>query len=245
KEVYKNVLTWTMSKYENSNIMGMNAVVCCLGNKYYRNDPECDWLKAKQKKKLLEHLDKECNVLVGNPAQDLVMLDIEGTPRSLYGVDADYTIVYFYSSTCGHCKKTTPKIKKIWDDYRDKGVKVYAVNTDYKEVKNDEGKVINLVESKDYRKYVKDNNLDWINVADPMHQTRFRDYYNIYSTPVIYLVDKDKKFVGVRLDWLTLRKMLLHNVDGMAHKDIDAWMEEHGYVPEEKDEDDSEDEGEG
>lgn len=245
KEVYKNVLTWIMSKYENSNIMGMNAVVCCLGNKYYRNDPECDWLKAKQRKKLLDHLDKECNVLVGNMAEDLVMLDITGVPRSLHGIDADYTIVYFYSSTCGHCKKVTPKVKKIYDDYKDKGVKVFAVNTDYKEVKNDDGKVIDLVESKDYKDYVRDNELDWINVADPRHETGFRDHYNIYSTPVIYLIDKDKKFVGVRLDWLTLRKMLLNKVDKMPHEDIDVWMEEHGYVPEEEDKEESEDEGEG
>ncbi|MFY0672984.1 MAG: redoxin domain-containing protein [Bacteroidia bacterium] len=244
KEVYKNVLTWVMSKYENSNIMGMNAVVCCLGNKYYRNDPECDWLKAKQKKKLLDHLDGECNVLVGNMAKDMVMLDITGVPRSLHGIDADYTIVYFYSATCGHCKKVTPKVKKIYDEYKDKGVKVFAVNTDYKEVKNDDGKVIDLVESKEYKDYVKENELDWINVADPRHETKFRDHYNIYSTPVIYLVDKNKTFVGVRLDWITLRKMLLNKVDKMPHEDIDAWMEERGYVPEEEDKEESDKEGE-
>ncbi|MBI1183853.1 redoxin domain-containing protein [bacterium] len=233
KEVYKNVLTWIMSKYENSNIMGMNAVVVCIGQKYYLNDPEVDWLKAKQKEDLVQFIKKESNVVMGKKAHELVMLDIEGVPRSLYAVDADYTIMYFYSATCGHCKKTTPKMKKIWDDYRDKGVKVYAVNTDYKEVKDGEGNTINLVETKEYHDYVKNQKLDWINVADPMHQTRFRDYYNIYSTPVIYLLDKDKNFIGIRLDWITLRKMLLHEVDGMDHDEIEKWMTDHGYVPEE------------
>lgn len=234
KEVYKNVLTWVMSKYENSNIMGMNAVVCCIGNKYYINDPEVDWLKDKQREKLITHLQKECNVLIGNQAHDLIMMDFEGVPRSLYTTEADYTIVYFYSATCGHCKKTTPKIKKIYDDYKDKGVKVFAVNTDYKEVKDGDGNVVNMVEAKEYRDYVKANNLDWINVADPLNQTKFRTHYNIYSTPVIYLVDKDKVFTGVRLDWLTLRKMLLHDVDKMKHEDIDPWLEEHGFVIEEE-----------
>ena len=53
KEVYKNVLTWIMSKYEKSNIMGMNAVVCCLGQKYYLNDPTVDWLKKRNDRNLL------------------------------------------------------------------------------------------------------------------------------------------------------------------------------------------------
>jgi thiol-disulfide isomerase/thioredoxin len=247
KEVYKNILTWIMSKYENSNIMGMNAVVCCIGNKYYANDPEVDWMKAKQKEKLLDHLNKECNVLVGNMAHDMVMLDYDGVPRSLYTTKADYTIVYFYSATCGHCKKVTPKVKSIFDDYKGKGVTVFAVNTDQKDIKDADGNVINRVESEDYRKYVKENNLDWINVADPLNQTNFRYYYNIYSTPVIYLVDKEKKFIGVRLDWLTLRKMLLHEVDGMEHEDIDTWLKEHGFEQEleEGDTEEGEETGEG
>ena len=236
KEVYKNVLTWILSKYENSNIMGMNAVVVCLGQKYYINDPEVDWLKEKQRKKFTEFLAKEGNVIVGKKAKELVMVDYEGVPRSLHSINSDYTVAYFYSSTCGHCKKVTPKMKKIFDDYKDKGLNVYAVNTDYKEVKNDEGETINMVESKEYRNYVEELKLDWINVADPLNQSGFRTFYNIYSTPVIYLLDKEKKFIGIRLDWYTLRRMLLHEIDGMKHEDIEKWMKDNGFVPDKKEE---------
>ena len=41
-------------------------------------------------------------------------------------------------------------------------------------------------------------------------------------------------FVGVRLDPNTLRRMLLHEVDGMSHDEIEKWMEENGYVDEEE-----------
>lgn len=236
KEVYKNVLTWTMSKYEKSNIMGMNAVVCCLGQKYYLNDPEVDWLKEKKRQKFVDHVAKECNVVIGKQAKELVMKDMSGTPKSLHAVDADYTVIYFYSATCGHCKKTTPKVKKVYDDFRAKGVKVYAVNVDYKDVKNDEGQVINRLETKEYHDYVNKNKFDWINVADPLHQTKFRDHYNIYSTPVTYLVDKNKMFLGVRLDPNTLRRILMHEIEGMSHEEIEKWMNDNGYIEEEKEE---------
>ena len=51
KMVFRNLLTWIMSKYEKSDIMGMNAVVCCIGQKYYINDPAVDWIKPNKKKK--------------------------------------------------------------------------------------------------------------------------------------------------------------------------------------------------
>ena len=39
----------------------------------------------------------------------------------------------------------------------------------------------------------------WINVWDPYRKSRFADTYDIYSTPVIYLLDKDHKIVVKRL----------------------------------------------
>lgn len=244
KFVYRNVLTWIVSKYEESNIMGMNAVVCCLAQKYYINDPECDWLKPRKKQKFVDHIAKECNVVIGKQSRDLVMMDFNGVPRSLHSVPSKYTVVYFYSATCGHCKKITPKVHKLYKEYKDKGLAVYSVNVDYKEVKDDDGNIINLVETKDYREYVLKNNFEWINVADPLHQTKFRDHYNIYSTPVIYLLDENKNFIGVRLDSVTLRRMIMHEIDGMSHEDIDVWLEENGYSADD-DEDTGEDEHEG
>ena len=41
-------------------------------------------------------------------------------------------------------------------------------------------------------KYLADNKLDWINVYDAAHYNNVADKYDIYSTPVIYLLDKNK-----------------------------------------------------
>ena len=49
-------------------------------------------------------------------------------------------------------------------------------------------------------------------------------------------------FIGVKLDHITLRKMLLHEIEGMGMEKIDAWMKEHGYVTEKEQEPDGEEE---
>ncbi len=47
--------------------------------------------------------------------------------------------------------------------------------------------------------YVNAHNLEWLNVWDPYNTSNFRNNYDIYSTPVIYLLNKDRKIVAKRI----------------------------------------------
>ena len=48
---------------------------------------------------------------------------------------------------------------------------------------------------------IKDKGLDdWLHVYDPERKTRFRSDYDIYSTPVLYLLDERKIIRGKRMD---------------------------------------------
>ncbi|MBP6426310.1 MAG: DUF5106 domain-containing protein, partial [Bacteroidia bacterium] len=51
-----------------------------------------------------------------------------------------------------------------------------------------------------WKKFIRDNKLKWINVSDLYNNTNFRNYYDIYSTPVIYLLDEKKNIIAKRLD---------------------------------------------
>ena len=50
-----------------------------------------------------------------------------------------------------------------------------------------------------WKKFIIDNDLNWINVHDPHGITRFKSKYDIYSTPVVYVLDKDKKIIAKRI----------------------------------------------
>ena len=43
-----------------------------------------------------------------------------------------------------------------------------------------------------YKKYITDNKIDWINVYDGVHINNLKDKYDVVTTPVIYILDKNK-----------------------------------------------------
>ena len=48
-----------------------------------------------------------------------------------------------------------------------------------------------------WKKFIREKQLNWINVNDANHQSNFRQLYDIYSTPVIYILD-DKKVIKAK-----------------------------------------------
>ena len=118
-------------------------------------------------------------------------------------MDAKYTILYFWDSGCGHCKKATPKLKKYYEENaKSIGLEVFAVGTE--------------LELKEWKGFIKEHKLPWMNISDTpeinknawnyinkglttLESLNFRDIYDIYSTPVVLVLDKDKKILGKRI----------------------------------------------
>jgi hypothetical protein len=61
----------------------------------------------------------------------------------------------------------------------------------------------------EWLKFIEEQELDnWINGWDPYNQSNYRHYYDIKSTPSIYLLDKNKNIIGKRIDVETVEKIL-------------------------------------
>ena len=58
-----------------------------------------------------------------------------------------------------------------------------------------------------WKKYIKDKGLNWDNYNGGEANVDWHEVYDIISTPVIYLLDKDKKIVGKKLDADILKKL--------------------------------------
>ena len=129
--------------------------------------------------------------------------------RSLYQVNAKYTVLVFWAADCGHCQTEVPKLHENLKEFIGKvDVKVYAVQT--KEELFDT-----------WRKFIIDNKLtNFINVFDPIHLNNLKERFDIYSTPVIYILDKDKRIKAKRLDSEQVVNMIkmLENVDKNSKK---------------------------
>lgn len=185
REVFKYIVHTITTKYEDSQIMGMDAVLVHMGQTYYCSG-QVWWLSEKKKKEFCERVDKMAPLLLGNKAPNLILQDTAMNWHQLYQVKAKFTVLYFWDSGCGHCKKVTPKLKEFYEANKAKGVEVFAVGTEF--------------ENEDWKKYIKKNELPWINVSDnPEHPSAFRDSYDIFSTPKVYLLDENKKIIAAKL----------------------------------------------
>ena len=107
--------------------------------------------------------------------------------KNLYSISAKYTILVFWSVDCGHCQTDIPKLNENLKELKGKlDIKVFAVQT--KE---------NLFDQ--WKKFIVEHKLDFINVFEPVHINNLTERFDINRTPVIYLLDKDKKIKGKNL----------------------------------------------
>lgn len=196
EKVYQYVLVYLLNYYETSHIMGLDEVFVHLAEKYYLSG-QAPWATEEVIDKLNTRVQRLKPNLIGRVGADLRMQTQQGSFINLHQVKANYIILYFYEPGCGHCKTLTPQIWSIYEKYRKKGVEVFAVY-----IMDDKNEWID---------YTSKNKYDWINVYDPSNASFFRYYYDIYSTPTIYMLDKDKKIIAKRIGAETVEKILEEN----------------------------------
>ncbi len=185
-EVFRYCVVNITYKYETSNIMGMDAVFVDLSESYYLSG-DAFWADSTLLTKIKDRVGRTKPNLIGKRAPKMVLLDTLMRPVSLYTLKSDYTVLYFYDPECGHCKKKTPVLKKLYDE-KLKGMGVQVVAVDIKK------------ETHLWKKYIKEQDLNWINLADPEIRSNFRYEYNIETTPQIYVLDSDMKIIAKKLD---------------------------------------------
>lgn len=185
-EIFRYCVVNLTSKYETSNIMGMDAVFVDLADSYYLSG-DAFWADSALIAKIGDRVGRIKPNLLGKPAPRMVLLDTLEKPTSLHSMNSEYFVLYFYDPDCGHCKKKTPALKKLYDSkLKDMGVTVVATN-----IKKDVEK---------WKKYIREQELNWVNLADPHVRSNFRYEYNLETTPIIYVLDDQKRIIAKKLD---------------------------------------------
>ena len=196
KETFRYMVAYMLGYYEETHLMGMDKVFVDIAENYYLNG-KADWVTdSVWLGKVRDRVKKIKPNIIGYKAADMQMMELYGGGyTSLYKTKADYLILVFWSPDCGHCKKAAPKMVELEKEYRDKGVKIFAVCTE--------------VNKDPWTEFIKKYHTEhFINVIDPYNYSKFRDKYDIYSTPTVYLLDKDKKIIAKRLDLEQLKELL-------------------------------------
>lgn len=192
-ELFRYTLATMYNKYNTSKIMGYDAVFVHISEKYYISG-EAYWADSTFIADITKRVRELTPTLIGEKAKNITLVDTMLQRIPLYSINAKYTVLFFYEPDCGHCKKATPKVLDLYHEFQGLGVEVYSVCT--------------KTDIDEWKEFIIEYETDWINVADPYHQSNFRNFYDVKSTPILYLLDQDKTIIAKRLSPEQMKKML-------------------------------------
>lgn len=217
-------VSWITSNYERSKIMGMDKVFVRMGQRYYcgkdaDRPTKAHWMPENKLDELCKKVDIDEHLVMGVVPPNITLPDSTNNKwHNFYDIDAEYTIIYFWDPECGHCKKITPKLQKLYaEKLSDRNVEIFAV-----------GKAVGEDFEK-WKKFIRKNNLEFINVAmtDSLYTAAKKDArsvilkhnttlealnyqttFDVFMTPKVFILDKDKKIIGKGLNLSQLEEYL-------------------------------------
>lgn len=191
KELFKYAIWYPVDKYQRSEIIGQDAIWVHLAKKYYLTG-EAFWASPSIVENFKKRITRVEPLLIGHRPPEFACPDTTvDSPHenfiSVFSSPKRYTVVIFWSMTCGHCKKSLPQ----WlDFYHEKGeeldLEIIAICKDF--------------EVADWKKYITEHHFDWINLNGKTATADYNDLWDIVSTPTVYILDQDKRIVTKRID---------------------------------------------
>lgn len=186
-EVFRYCLTTIFNKYVNIELMCWDKIFVHMAETYYLNEhPMIDWADSTMLGDMSERAVAMKPTICGEIAPDFTVNDDSGKPVSMHSIDAPYTIVFFWDYDCGHCKTETPKLVDAFKKHKKDGVALMtlSINGDIDEWKGkiDEYGFSGGVHTQDHRR-----------------QSGFDRYYDLRTTPRMFVLDKDKRIIAKRI----------------------------------------------
>ena len=197
EEMQKFLLLKFVNRYLNQKYMWEDAVFVHLFEKYFAQK-SYPWLTAEGKKVITDRAYSLMANIMGSPAANIELPDVNGKQTNLYDVDAPFVLVTIWDPTCSHCKEVVPRLDSMYNaKWKAMGMKMFAL------AKETEG-------SKDgWLTFIKDHHLqNWINVyyskeADKKRTNAgtpsYSQLYDVQSFPTLYLLDKDKRIIAKKI----------------------------------------------
>jgi len=201
-DMFKYFVHYFTFSAEKSQVMCMDKVFVDLVDRYYSSG-RADWLNEEQLKKVTDRAEDLRYSLCGNRIPNIILPDTtQQNWVSLYDVEAEYTLVSIWESTCGHCKKEMPKLQALYEEWHSKGLEIYAIGNDF--------------EPEPWLKFLREKDIsDWIHVSDnplinaadsatalimagttTLQSLNFRTTFDVFATPKMFLLDKDKRVIA-------------------------------------------------
>ena len=219
-DLKKTVLAYLINAFETSKIMGFDKIFVHLSERYINSGEGIGIYKDESViNSIIKRAELLKPLLIGSIAPELYLIkasdnakinqmgfnnvkDSDDVTKKYYAnvdeiskmfvtlssITADHIILVFWDVDCSHCQTEIPKLAEVYNELKkaNRDVKVFSVYT--------------MHDGEKFLKYSIEKGLnDWINVYDGVYINNLINKYDIYSTPVIYILDKNKTIKAKRI----------------------------------------------
>jgi thiol-disulfide isomerase/thioredoxin len=197
-DAFKLFCTNFLNQYAKSEYIGQDAIYVHLALKYYNVPGMTPWVDKANIEKIVDNAKSLEPTLLGKKAMDFDLTTREGKRVNLYSIKADYTVVAFWAPDCGHCQKEMPFLISFWEKWKSKGVELISICNRYTPDKLPE-----------CWKFLDERpGMQFTTGVDLYMQSNTQANYWVKTTPMIYILDKDKKILMKKIKGEALEEVM-------------------------------------
>jgi len=150
---------------------------------------------------LRKKVEKAKKTAIGVIAPEISLPSTEGKEIALSSLRGKYVLIDFWAAWCGPCRKESPNMVALYNQYHDKGFEIYSVSLDQKK--------------ESWLKAIKDDGLGkWTHVSDLKYWNSVAAQdYGVQAIPFTILIDKEGKIIAKNLRGNDLKKKISDLLD--------------------------------
>lgn len=163
-------------------------------NLYMAFDPSVK--ESKFGKEILHYIQLGNNMSIGDKAKNIQVESLNGKKIELSNFKGKYTLLEFWSSSCGGCRLEHPNLVANYNKFKNKGFEIFSVSLDQNK--------------KEMERAVKQDGVIWPTGSDwlGIHGTAALTY-NINSIPSNFLIDPTGTIIATNIRGENIGKKLM------------------------------------
>ena len=184
EKVYEFILDYLVTGFEQ---LKMDNLITYIAQKYSDTTCQTDGVSTLERKLLQQKM------VIGTLVPDFEMADANGNMIALSSAYCETNLILFWASWCPHCEEMITGVKNMLSTKNHPNMRVFAISLD---------------PSRDaWLEKIQQLNIEsWINLSDHQEwdgQTVID--YNVFATPTVFIVDKNRVIKGKPIDLKELR----------------------------------------
>lgn len=175
EQIRNYLLQFLISGFES---MKMEEVLAYISDNYMQQcGSDMDMVKRR--------LEGYSKMAVGQKVPDVIAMDINNKPVSLYGEVNPYTLLIFWHTGCSHCQTLMQELPEMGKNgmFSKHNVKILCISIDEKR--------------EDWERYSKEHPFSWTNAyVEGCFESDAANDFHLFATPSMFLLDSDNKILA-------------------------------------------------